>query len=96
MPGEPGAVLAEDRMPGARWFPEVRLSYVDRALAGDPGAVVVTEVGETGTPVTTTRAELRAEVGALAATLRWVVPATPCSAITSRAALTMRSRRSGS
>ncbi|GAB2937480.1 acetoacetate--CoA ligase [Rhodococcus aerolatus] len=70
MPGEPGVVLAEDRMPGARWFPEVELSYAERALAGDGDAVVVTEVGETGEPVRTTRAQLRAEVAAVAAALR--------------------------
>lgn len=70
LPGEPGEVLAQDRMPGARWFPDARLSYVDRALAGDGDAVVVTEVGETGTARTTTRARLRAEVAAVAAALR--------------------------
>lgn len=36
--GEPGAVtLADgDRMPGARWFPEARLSYAENLLAGAP------------------------------------------------------------
>src|SRR5690606_18655189 len=38
--GRPEPVLAEDRMPGARWFPELSLNYADQVLrhagVGDP------------------------------------------------------------
>src|SRR5699024_6458474 len=30
--GPPGPALAEDRMPGARWFPQARMNYVDEVF----------------------------------------------------------------
>ena len=30
--GDPSVVLASDRMPGARWFPDVRLNYAEHAF----------------------------------------------------------------
>src|SRR6201992_1758677 len=70
-----GPVLAEDRMPGAVWFPGTTVNYAGYALrhACAPalsGAVAVTAVDERGVAVTLTWAELRAQVGALAAPLR--------------------------
>ncbi|MFC8386831.1 acetoacetate--CoA ligase [Nocardia sp. NPDC057272] len=45
----PGAVLASAEMPGARWFPEVRLNYVDQVIrqarTDRPAIVSVTEDG---------------------------------------------------
>jgi acetoacetyl-CoA synthetase len=62
-------------MPGARWFPGIRLNYAEHALRrrpGDDDTVAVTAVGEDGTTSHTTWARLRAEVAALAQWLRGV------------------------
>ena len=70
--GEPAVALAEEVMPGARWFPGVRLSYAEHALrhTGDGDAVVA--VTEDGTTRTVSWDELRAQVGAAQAGLRRV------------------------
>jgi acetoacetyl-CoA synthetase len=67
--GSPTVVLADDAMPGARWFPDLRLSYAEHALrrTGDREAYVA--VTEDGTRAALTRDELRAAVGAAAAGL---------------------------
>jgi acetoacetyl-CoA synthetase len=70
-----GRVLADDRMPGASWFPGATLSYAAQALrpAADPdtaGNVAVTAVNELGETVTLTWAQLAAQAGAFAGTLR--------------------------
>ncbi|MCW2930471.1 MAG: acetoacetyl-CoA synthetase [Actinomycetia bacterium] len=72
--------LADAAMPGARWFPGTRLNYAEHALrhgtdavhanTGHAGPVAVTAVTESGTVTRTTRAQLRAQVGALASWLR--------------------------
>jgi len=66
-----GQALADARMPGAQWFPGVELNYVDQvfrhATTERPAIVFRNEAGvqrEIGW------AELRRQVGALAATLR--------------------------
>jgi acetoacetyl-CoA synthetase len=66
----PGTVLAEERMPGAVWFPGSRLSYAEQALrwTGDADAVVA--VREDGRERTLSRDELRAAVGAAQEGLR--------------------------
>ena len=68
--GSPDVVLADDRMPGARWFPDLRLSFAEHALqwTGDREALVA--VHESGATRRLTRDELRAQVGAAAAGLR--------------------------
>ena len=72
--GSHQVALAESAaMPGARWFPGTRLNYAEHALRhrpGDDDAVAVTAVSEDGTTATTTWAQLRAEVAALAQWLR--------------------------
>lgn len=73
--GDPAVVLADDVMPGARWFPDVRLNYAEHALrhAENPtmaGTVAVTALGEDGSRQQLTWRELRAQVGALAGWLR--------------------------
>jgi acetoacetyl-CoA synthetase len=66
------AVLAEERMPGAVWFPGARLNFAERCLAtgadDDPALLVVAEGQDT--PGTVTYGELRRQVAAVAATLR--------------------------
>jgi acetoacetyl-CoA synthetase len=45
--GDPSVVLADESMPGARWFPEVALSYPERVFAGrDAGAVALHHASE--------------------------------------------------
>jgi acetoacetyl-CoA synthetase len=69
------AVLADDRMPGAVWFPGARLNFAERCLApGAPDDVALVLVGEgpdgLNPPVEVTYRQLREQVGAVAATLR--------------------------
>ncbi|MFJ1708608.1 acetoacetate--CoA ligase [Kitasatospora sp. NPDC088346] len=72
----PEAVLADPAMPGARWFPGARLNYAEHALrhgedpahAAEPAVLHLDET--TAEPVATSWAELRRQVGALAAALR--------------------------
>ncbi|MFD9211128.1 acetoacetate--CoA ligase [Streptomyces sioyaensis] len=68
-------VLADRAMPGARWFPGATLNYAEHALraAEDPAradAPALLHVDETHEPTPVTWAELRAQVGSLAAELR--------------------------
>jgi acetoacetyl-CoA synthetase len=60
-------VLAGSSMPGAQWFPGVRLNYAEHALrAGADSDLAVTEVREDGTVTRTTWGELRRTVAAVA------------------------------
>ncbi|KUN84036.1 acetoacetate--CoA ligase [Streptomyces griseoruber] len=64
-------VLAEQRMPGARWFPGATLNYARHALrnlADDDVAIVALD--ETGSGYEVTGERLRALVASVAATLR--------------------------
>ncbi|MBM7520337.1 acetoacetate--CoA ligase [Nocardioides nitrophenolicus] len=68
----PGPVLAEERMPGAVWFPEARVSYPAAVLGGRPDDEVAV-VGASEDPAATvelTWGELRRRTASLAATLR--------------------------
>lgn len=69
-PGEAG-VLADASMPGAQWFPGVRLNYVEqiRRHATRPGAAIV-GVDEAGTRTEIGWAELEGRIGAVSAELR--------------------------
>lgn len=69
------AVLADERMPGAVWFPGARLNFAERCLAGgDPDDLALLLVGEgpdgMNPPVEVTYGQLREQVAAVAATLR--------------------------
>ncbi|SEQ31576.1 acetoacetate--CoA ligase [Streptomyces radiopugnans] len=69
------AVLADPAMPGARWFPGATLNYAEHALrAGEDPARADTPallyVDESHEPTSVTWAELRRQVGSLAAELR--------------------------
>ena len=66
----PTVALADDRLPGAVWFPEVGINYVDQILrfpAAEKAAII--EVGEDGREATVSWSELHDRVGALAAGL---------------------------
>ncbi|NMD55047.1 MULTISPECIES: acetoacetate--CoA ligase [Tsukamurella] len=66
-----GPVLASREMPGARWFPEVELNYVDRVLrfASLPGAAIV-GLSDDGARVEIPWSELPARVSAITELLR--------------------------
>ena len=72
--GEPGwaPYLLDDRMPGARFFPEARLNYAENLLRRDDAAPALIFCGENGARRQLSFAELRGQVGALAAWLRGV------------------------
>ncbi len=57
------AVLAEERMPGAVWFPGARLNYAEHVLRGDGGRCAFVAYSQTRPPQEWTVDDLRAEVG---------------------------------
>ena len=69
-PGD-DAILAETTMPGAQWFPGVRLNYVDQVLlhAGRPGPAII-GIDEDGARNAIDWSALPGRVGAVAAELR--------------------------
>jgi acetoacetyl-CoA synthetase len=65
------AVLDTRAMPGARWFDGARLNYAEAVLTRAPNTgPALVAVAEGRAPVEISRAELRGQVGALAAALR--------------------------
>jgi acetoacetyl-CoA synthetase len=69
--GERGPALASRRMPGAEWFPGVRLNWAERAFAGkDDGQVAILHASELRGLEEITWGELRARVAACAGGLR--------------------------
>ena len=67
----PTVALAEERMPGAVWFPGTRLNYVSQILRHPPTAEpAIVDIAEDGAESTVSWAELHRRVDALAATLR--------------------------
>jgi acetoacetyl-CoA synthetase len=68
----PGPVLAEREMPGARWFPEARVSYPEHAFRDrDDGALAILHASEVRPELgEVTWGELRAQVARIAAGLR--------------------------
>jgi acetoacetyl-CoA synthetase len=66
-------VLDDAPMPATSWFPGARLNYAEHALAAgadDGSATAVVSIREDGATTRTSRAELRRQVGSLAAWLR--------------------------
>lgn len=64
-------VLADATMPGAQWFPGVRLNYVDQVLRHcDRDGAAIVGIEEDGTRTAIAWRELPGRVGALAADLR--------------------------
>ncbi len=69
--GEHGTVLAEERMPGSTWFPDVRVNYAEFLLAqGRDDEVAIVGVSETGEHTDLTWRELRLQVAGVAGWLR--------------------------
>ena len=61
--GSPEVVLADHAMPGAKWFPDVRLNYAERALSGKPDdRVAIVHGSETRELAELTWGELREQV----------------------------------
>ncbi|AEF42781.1 acetoacetate--CoA ligase [Hoyosella subflava] len=66
-----GPALTDDRMPGARWFPEARLNYADVVLrAGRGDQVAMLDLAEDEPTREVTWQRLRFEVASLAQSLR--------------------------
>ncbi len=64
-------VLAEERMPGAVWFPGARLNYAEHALRrADADGVAIVARSQTRPGISYTRAQLIEEVGRVQAGLR--------------------------
>ena len=63
------AVLDGDQMPGARWFPNVRLNFAENLLRFRDGRVALIAANELGARRSFTYRELRAEVSRLAQAL---------------------------
>lgn len=71
--GDPSPVLSENTMPGARWFPNVKLNYAENILRDDHGSgdqTVITAFSQTRGNGSLTRNELRDQVARAAAGLR--------------------------
>lgn len=68
--GDPTPVLASSAMPGAQWFPGVRLNYAENLLRGDGDQTVVTAISQTRDKLILSRADLRDQVARAAASLR--------------------------
>jgi len=68
--GRPGAVLAQEKMPGAEWFPEARLNYAEHALRSDVEGVVLRAESQTRGPSALTGPPLRDLVARAAEGLR--------------------------
>lgn len=68
--GDPTRVLVDESMPGAQWFPDVRLNYAENMLRGDAEQLVLTAISQTRDPITLTRGQLRDQVARAAAGLQ--------------------------
>jgi acetoacetyl-CoA synthetase len=69
--GSPERVLGRREMPGAEWFPDVRLNYAEHAFRDrDPAAVAIRHAGEGRALAQVTWGELRALTARIAAGLR--------------------------
>lgn len=67
----PGPALASAEMPGAQWFPEARINYVDQVFKhGDSARPAIIDLGEGRDAAELSLAQLRGQVAALAHTLR--------------------------
>jgi acetoacetyl-CoA synthetase len=65
-----GSALADERMPGARWFEGARLNYAENLLSADRDGSALIAVDEEGGTAALTRGQIAEQAGALAATLR--------------------------
>jgi acetoacetyl-CoA synthetase len=68
--GDPSTVLGSHEMPGAQWFPDVRLSYAEHVFRGkDPDAVALLHASETRELAEMTWGELRDQTARIRAGL---------------------------
>ncbi len=67
-PGDP-VLTGDDRMPGARWFPEAQLNFAENLLRGPADREAIVFRGETGPTRRLTMKELRSEVARIAGAL---------------------------
>ncbi|WP_165824589.1 acetoacetate--CoA ligase [Micromonospora globispora] len=65
-----GGAGAPDSMPGAQWFPAASVNYADIALGPDRDGDAIVAIAENGARTVLSWAELRQQVGVLAAFLR--------------------------
>lgn len=65
-----GRALAEERMPGARWYPGARLNYAENVLRRRSSRPALIAIGDDGQRTDVGWDELAATAGALARTLR--------------------------
>lgn len=70
MEGNAEPVCVGDDVEDAVFFPNLRVSYVDNLLRGEPDRIVLTARDEAGLRVQLTRADLRRKVRSVAAALR--------------------------
>ncbi|WP_153505580.1 acetoacetate--CoA ligase [Cumulibacter manganitolerans] len=68
--GSPEPVLVERTMPGARWFPHLRLNYAEHLLRRGDDGVAAYGYSQTRAPIRLTHRALRAQVAAAQAALR--------------------------
>lgn len=64
------ALVDADKMPGARWYPQVRLNFAENLLRFNDDRVALLFRGENGATERITYAELRRRVAALSAALK--------------------------
>ncbi len=69
-PDRPTSVVEPSTLPGAKWFPGVRVNYVDQVWRADPASAAVVACDETGTVDRLDYAELRRRVMACRAGLQ--------------------------
>jgi acetoacetyl-CoA synthetase len=69
--GEHGIVLADERMPGSTWFPDVRVNYAEFLVAqGRDEEIAIVGANESGERTELTWRQLRAQVASVAGWLR--------------------------
>lgn len=70
--GEPGqqTVVDQDKMPGARWFPEARLNFAENLMRYNDSRIALVFRGENGARQALSYAELHRQVALVAAHLR--------------------------
>jgi acetoacetyl-CoA synthetase len=67
--GSAAPALPVSAMPGARWFPDLRLNYAEACLRGDPDRVCLVAANEAGRREAFTKREMSQRVGRVAAAL---------------------------
>ena len=69
-PADAPVLIEGEHMPGARWFPAMQLNFAENLLRHDDARIALQFVSEAGHEEALSYAELKAEVGRIAAGLR--------------------------